>query len=261
MTQSKPQWQLDVYRYLSYWNNLLLIPLFTIMVLETSVSSDAPVVDFDLANIGFCVFFVLEWSVGFYIAGDRKAYMKKPAYLLDLISSIPFGYVFQGLRLVRLFRMLQILRVVLRARRFRGRGAKLVKAGGIVGATVFAGAMGLRVVEPQTVPHFEDALWWSLVTMSTVGYGDIVPQTQTGRLVAGMLILFGIGVFGYVAGFMTSIVDDPEDDEMLASVRRLESNLEAIREQLESVHGVKIPHTEDLTVGKSDTAGAIAGQE
>ena len=77
----------------------------------------------------------------------------------------------------------------------------------IVGATIFAGAYTIQIVEPQMVDSFVAALWWSLVTVSTVGYGDIFPTTTAGRTVAVILILIGVGVCGYVAGFMTNIYD------------------------------------------------------
>ncbi len=50
-----------------------------------------------------------------------------------------------------------------------------------------------------------DAFWWTLVTLSTIGYGDIVPQTEEGRFVASLLILFGVGLFSALSGFMASL--------------------------------------------------------
>ena len=73
-----------------------------------------------------------------------------------------------------------------------------------------------------------DALWWSLITVSTVGYGDIIPQTDTGRIVAAVLVFFGIGVFRYVAGFMSSLMEDPDEDEILSAVKRIEQQLAAL---------------------------------
>ena len=211
-------------------NNLLLIPLFTVMVLETTTGlSRDRIVAIDLANLGFCACFALEWMVGLAIAGDRRAYLLTPEKALDAISSIPFGYVFQGLRIARVVRVFRVIRLIVRARRFRGKGTKMLRVAGVTGSTVFAGAMALRIVEPDTGKSLMDSLWWSLITVSTVGYGDIVPQTDVGRVVAAVLVFFGIGVFGYVAGFMGSLMEDPEEDEILAAVKRIEGQLEALR--------------------------------
>ncbi len=53
-----------------------------------------------------------------------------------------------------------------------------------------------RTVEPETFPTFPDALWWGLVTVSTVGYGDVAPSTGAGRLASTPLLVGGIAVFG-----------------------------------------------------------------
>jgi voltage-gated potassium channel len=103
----------------------------------------------------------------------------------------------------------------------------LLRVFGVVGATVFAGGLALRIVEPQTITGLGDALWWSMITVSTVGYGDVVPVTTLGRSVAGVLVFVGIGVFGYVAGFMTSLMEDPEEDEMRMTLARIEAHLAA----------------------------------
>ncbi|MFT7670543.1 MAG: voltage-gated potassium channel [Planctomycetota bacterium] len=132
------------------------------------------------------------------------------------------------MRIARAIRILRVIRLLLRARRFRGKGVKLLRVIGVVGATVFAGALGLMVVEPETVSDLDDALWWSIITISTVGYGDFTPVTGAGRVVASVLVLSGIGVFGFVAGFMASLMDDPEEDAILAAVQRIEARVDAL---------------------------------
>lgn len=214
---------------LAFLNNALLVPLFTLMLVGVMEGSGRELlVTLDLANLGFCALFFAEWLLGLAIAEDRVRYLMSVEKLLDLLSSIPFGHIFQGVRLARLVRIIRIVRVILRARRYRGAGRRLVRVATIVGSTVFAGAVGLRTVEPETVSTLGDAFWWSLITVSTVGYGDIVPSTRVGQIVAGMLVLFGIGVFGYIAGFMTSLMDDEEEDEILETVKRLEKQLAGI---------------------------------
>jgi voltage-gated potassium channel len=218
---------------LGYVNNILLIPMFTVMVLETSVGTGPrQLVTYSKLNLVFCTCFMTEWVLGLLFTDDRKAYLRSPAHGLDFLSAIPFGYLFQSLRIMRVFRVVRVLRFVWHTQRFKGKGAKLVRTVGIVGATLLAGALAMRIVEPELVPDFRDALWWSLVTLSTVGYGDIVPATSSGRLVASLLIALGIGVFGYTAGFMASLMEDPEEDEILERVKSLQADLSALREQL-----------------------------
>ena len=196
-------------RWLGFANNLLLLPMFTVMVLETSTGATKAGFSYAKANLFFCSMFLIEYFAGLALARSRGAYLRDPTKLTDLVSSVPFGYIFQGLRLVRLLRILRLTRVMWRARRFRGKGAKLVRAAGMVGSLTFAGAMAFRIVEPQSTSSLFDAVWWSIVTLSTVGYGDVMAVTSAGRVVAMALILAGIGVFGFMAGFVTSMMEDP----------------------------------------------------
>lgn len=218
-------------KWLTYWNNILLIPMFTLMLAESG-SSGGEAIEFQSANLFFCFFFMAEWALGLGLTDDRKKYLIHWGNILDFVSSIPFGFVFQSLRIVRLFRALRLVRVAMRARRFRGRGRRFVKAVGVVGAIVFAGASALHTVEPQTVPQFSDALWWSLVTVSTVGYGDIAPTTGVGRLVGAALVLLGIGVFGYIAGFTASLLGEAEEDEMYRTLLLMNARLARIEEAM-----------------------------
>lgn len=228
-TSPKHTWLHWLHENLAFLNNVLLIPLFTVMVLGVMEGSGRElVVTLELANLGFCALFFTEWLLGLAVSDDRARYLKSMEKTLDLVSSIPMGHIFQGVRAARLVRILRIVRVIVRARRYRGAGRRLIRMATIVGATVFAGAVGLRTVEPETVGSLGEAAWWSLVTVSTVGYGDIVPTTGVGQIVAGTLVLFGIGVFGYIAGFMTSLMDDHEEDEILETVRRIEAQLEVL---------------------------------
>jgi voltage-gated potassium channel len=227
MKLDREGWE-QVYRYLGFLNDVLLIPLFTMLVLELTSLGAGQAKLLGFANLGFCASFLLEWLLGFILANDRWAYFRRPDKLVDLVASIPFGQVFQGLRAVRCLRLARILRLMIRSKRYRGKGAKIIRMITLVTGTVFAGALALTYIEPEASGGLGDAVWWSLVTVSTVGYGDIIPETTAGRVVASVLILFGIGVFGYVAGMASTILDDDEDDLMEAHLNRIEAKLDRL---------------------------------
>jgi voltage-gated potassium channel len=98
----------------------------------------------------------------------------------------------------------------------------------MVSALTLAGAMAFRIVEPYSTNSFFEAIWWSLVTLSTVGYGDVMPRTPDGRIVAMVLIVAGIGVFGYAAGFVAQLFSDPEEDEILQRVKAIQEQVELL---------------------------------
>jgi voltage-gated potassium channel len=79
----------------------------------------------------------------------------------------------------------------------------LVRLLGIVAGLVVCGAIGLWITEPQV--DITNALWWSIVTLTTVGYGDISPTTTGGRLVGALLMILGIGVLGAFTGQVASL--------------------------------------------------------
>lgn len=216
------------------WNDILLVPMFTLIIVETTTRNVHELLDVDAANLVFCGFFFAEWSLGLALAHDRYAYLRSPLRLLDLISALPFA-LFQSARFARLIRIARLLRVIVRVRHARGRGAQILRMIGVLGSTTLAGALALRIVEPETVPEMSDALWWALTTITTVGYGDIAPSTGSGRIVAAVVMTCGIGAFGFVAGIMSALLQDPQEDEVRESLRRIEERLLQLNDDVASL--------------------------
>lgn len=185
----------------------------------------------EMGNGLFCLTFAIEWLLGLSLSDDRKSFLKDPKNIADLVSALPFGILFQGFRALRAVRVLRVLRSLWRIQRYAKRGSEFLKVMAVGVATVISGAYALSVVESNSVDG-QDALWWSLATVTTVGYGDIIPQTPAGRIVGALLMLFGVGVFSYVAGFMATMLDDPEEQELLEGVARLEKKLDVLSAQL-----------------------------
>jgi len=106
--------------------------------------------------------------------------------------------------LIRLARVARVLMATRGARRlFERLGAVALVA---VGVIVVGAAVGYRA-EHATNPGFKtfgDALWWAVVTLTTVGYGDIVPKTTAGRVDGVMIMIAGVSVLGLLAGSMAS---------------------------------------------------------
>jgi voltage-gated potassium channel len=76
----------------------------------------------------------------------------------------------------------------------------------------------------------QDALWWAFVTISTVGYGDHYPVTSSGKLVASLVIVCGVGVFGMISGLITSLITSPTHHESQRAENK-ERKLDKILEQ------------------------------
>ena len=164
--------------------------------------------------------FALDLSVKTALAPRRVAYLR--SHWLDaLVVLVPF---IRPLRALLVF--LYATRAVAGARRLLGLHGVVVYATFLV---VIAATL-ITAFESGSNPgidSFRDALWWTLVTVTTVGYGDVVPVSPEGRLVAYVVILGGITIFSAVtANFAALLVRppdsaDPRIDELLAAVRQL----------------------------------------
>lgn len=88
--------------------------------------------------------------------------------------------------------------------------------------------------EETNINNAEDALWWSFVTITTVGYGDKYPVTTEGRIVAGVLMIVGVGLFGTFTGFVASwfLNDNENKDIELPNKQDIYNKIEKIHSDI-----------------------------
>ena len=127
-----------------------------------------------------------------------------------------------------------LLETIFNSRRLRTILAALIFFIGVFGYLFY-------VSEPQ-VETFGDGIWWALVTITTVGYGDITPLTTLGRVVAGLLMLLGLGLIATItaivsAKFIQNYVDGHTNDDVLEKLEELETEIEKIEELEDNVLG------------------------
>ena len=127
-----------------------------------------------------------------------------------------------------------LLETIFNSRRLRTILAALIFFIGVFGYLFY-------VSEPQ-VETFSDGIWWALVTITTVGYGDITPLTTLGRVVAGLLMLLGLGLIATItaivsAKFIQNYVDGHTNDDVLEKLEELETEIEKIEELEDNVLG------------------------
>ncbi len=136
-----------------------------------------------------------------FLGRDNLGQFMKSNWLEILALTIPF------------LRFLRAFRVVLAIRGLSGVLNSRLQATGVYLATVvplawYAGALAIYDVEHQlagtTFSSFKDAMWWSLSTIVTVGYGDIFPISDEGRFIGGALMLSGVALFSAAAGIFAT---------------------------------------------------------
>lgn len=178
---------------------------------------------------------VMDLAVRLYLAPNRWAFVRRNP--LDL-----FVVLLPILRPLRVLRLVTVLSAMNRhaGSALRGRvGTYLV---GSVSLVVFVASLAVLDAERKgngTIHSLGDALWWSMTTVTTVGYGDTIPVTVTGRLIAVALMLAGIAVLGVVtASFASWLVervyeaDEKGDALTRADIQALRVEVRALRDEL-----------------------------
>lgn len=172
-------------------------------------------------DIGICVFFFFEFCVRFSHAEDKWKFMRWG--WIDLISSIPMIDFLRFGRVFRLIRLLRILRAFRTTKEFVNYIFQNKSQGAFTSATILAILLiifsSIAILQVETSPESniktaEDAIWWSYVTITTVGYGDKYPVTTEGRIIAMFLMTAGVGLFGTFTAYIASIfVSDNNKEE------------------------------------------------
>jgi voltage-gated potassium channel len=131
--------------------------------------------------------------------------------LFVVIATAPW-FLFPGAQaggFVVLLRLARLARLVMATRGARRLFERLGRVVAAAAGIVLIGSLVAYHAEHPTNPGFAtvgDSLWWGIVTLTTVGYGDIVPKTATGRWVAVIIMVTGIAVLGLLAGSLASFL-------------------------------------------------------
>jgi voltage-gated potassium channel len=189
-------------------------------------------------DFGICMVFMTDFFVRLYKAESKKEFLKWG--WIDFIASIPVIEPLRWARIVRLLRILRILRAFRSSKTlisyvFHRKSQSALSIGLLTGLlALFTGSVLILEVESAS-PHANitnaaDAIWWAMVTVTTVGYGDFYPVTTEGRIIASGMMMVGIGLFGTLSGAMASILLSKSDldhdrDQSLEQLNRLTSEI------------------------------------
>jgi voltage-gated potassium channel len=180
------------------------------------------------ANLSIWAAFVVDYGVRVALSEDRRVFVRHN--IPDLIAILPLDFL-RIARLARLSRLVRLVRagtILWRVTR-NARGVLSTNGLGWVLAValtaVLVGSLAVWSAEPR-FGNFGDALWWSIVTATTVGYGDLSPSTTAGRAIAAVLMLIGIGTLGMLTAAIATF--------FIAGHRgKQNEQVEWVREQLE----------------------------
>jgi voltage-gated potassium channel len=218
---------------------LLVIPV--VLVEESSAPHGVKVAAY-IANWVIWLGFLAELVFVLVVAERKRAALR--AYWLEVllvIATPPFySRLLSSARLLRLTRLMRLARLGLLGgiairleRKIMSRQGFRYLALATAFLVVVAGAV-ISVVDSTDIPDVGTGIWWAIVTVTTVGYGDVVPHNASGRVVGAMLMLLGIGFISLLTATIAStfVASDEEQDqrldELIETVRRIEQRIEQL---------------------------------
>ncbi|WLR61133.1 potassium channel family protein [Guptibacillus hwajinpoensis] len=151
------------------------------------------------------ILFLLDYATRLFLSDHKWTFIKQ--HPLDLIAIIPLDQLFRTARLVRFIRVIRLVALInhrtsvfeLFLTKY-----KIDRAFVYVISLLFISALSMKWIEPE-FETYGDALWWAVVTTTTVGYGDLYPETAAGKLVAAVLMMVGIGTIGVITGTVAAM--------------------------------------------------------
>jgi len=161
----------------------------------------------------------------------RLRFAVKPLPLIDLLAILPYYLFLAGvdLRVIRALRIMRLLRIAKLGRYYSAfhiisrvirhqKESLLLTLGVLLVLLVISSALmyhAEHAAQPDNFPDIPTTMWWSIVTLTTVGYGDVYPVTGAGRLLAAIISVFGIGMVALPAGIIGSgFVEEIQRDKL-----------------------------------------------
>ena len=215
--------------WVSYIYDFIILTAITASIIPLMFIETYPIFSIiEEVTVGLLILdYILRWFTADYIVGKGKwsflLYPFTPWAIVDFLSILPglniLGQGFKVLRISRLLRILRLFKFIRYSKNIKMLGNVirrekkiLLTVLGIAVFYIFISALIMFNAEPHINPdtgkatfdNFFDALYWATVTLTTVGYGDVTPVTDIGRLISMLSSLFGVAIIALPSGVITA---------------------------------------------------------
>lgn len=180
------------------------------------------------------ILFTVEYMARVWSVKDKKRYIFSFMGIIDLLSTLPtyIAVFITGAQSLMVFRSLRLLRIfrIFKLSRYVGEGEYLVRAMKasrhkiivfmltVMTSVIIAGTVMYMIEGPEH--GFKDiptSIYWAIVTMTTVGYGDIAPETSIGQAIASLIMILGYGIIAVPTGIVSSEMIAMKKDHVITT--------------------------------------------
>ncbi len=210
-------------RWLQFFLVALILYSTVMVALETMPELSAYRSFFNVSETVVVIIFTVEYLACWFLSENRLTYPFRPMNIIDLLAIAPFylavGVNFsflRSLRILRMFRLFKLARysqaIKLLGEALQRVGPELVMTGVVAAIAVVIAASALYFaehdVQPEVYSSIPASLWWAVVTLTTVGYGDVYPQTILGKIIGAFIMFCGVGLVAVPSGLLASALTE-----------------------------------------------------
>ncbi len=181
-----------------------------------------------VADIILSIIFVVEYILRILTAENKRAYVTSFYGIIDLVAIFPILiHAASSVRVVRLLRVLRIIRL-LKIKRYSDAMDRYRQALKLIAAeaTLFTGVAFVFIIgfafliyefehemQPDKYSNLFDAVWWAVISLTSVGYGDVYPLTAAGRMLTLAMVLTGMGIVAVPTALLASALNQAHKEE------------------------------------------------
>lgn len=211
---------------------------------------------FHIFDFCLCIVLMFEWGYRFYISKPKKIFLSQRSNIIDLIASIPFDVIlpllFPQAGLLEYLKILRLLRVVALIERFFHSVHRFIDKTYL--DKIISGVLVIIVLFTLLMYFYGpsyglfDDFYFVVVTLTTVGYGDVTPHTHNEKIITMFLIIIGVFVFSTITAAISSYLTDRLlDDEQKDITNIVKENVRPINDELAEIkRELEVTHKENL---------------
>lgn len=209
----------------------LFLVAFSVFILGALfISTLAGTSDFESIQYFISGLFLVDFFYRLFTAKDKKKYLKTS--WIDLVLCLPF-YAPTWMVVTTTLRSLKTILEFVLVKIDSAFISMLILGASLVTFSTIS-ILQFENLETCNIKSAWDAVWWSICTITTVGYGDKFPMTDGGKIVAIILMVCGIGLFGTLIGYFSSFFTDKEkkNNETVDTIEELSKQITELRNEL-----------------------------